>query len=108
MPLVDHLLLILMKLKLNCGRVDLATRFNCSTATVTNVFITITSALHDILYVGMMESNISTAKNQTSLLACFQPFPNCRMSSDWCYSSWGNYLCQWHVWWECLRQGNNS
>ncbi|XP_072564765.1 uncharacterized protein [Paramormyrops kingsleyae] len=81
--LVDQLLLALMKLKLNCGHVDLATRFNCSTATVSNIFTTIVSALYDILYVGMFENNIpSTAKNQTSLPDCFKPFPNCRIVLD--------------------------
>lgn len=83
MLLVDQLLLTLMKLKLNCGHIDLATRFNCSTATVTNIFITIVSALYDTLYVGMLENNIpSRAKNQTSLPDCFQPFPNCRVVLD--------------------------
>ncbi|CAJ1066282.1 uncharacterized protein LOC115593829 [Xyrichtys novacula] len=83
MPLVDQLLLTLMKLRLNCGHLDLATRFNCSTATVTNIFLTIVSALYDILYVGMLENNIpSTAKNQTSLPECFRPFPNCRIVLD--------------------------
>jgi len=46
MPLVDQLLLTLMKLRLNCGHIDLATRFNCSTATVTNILTTIISAQH--------------------------------------------------------------
>ncbi len=83
MPLVDQLLLTLMKLKLNCGHIDLATRFNCSTATVSNTFITIISALYDILYVGLFKNNIpSTAKNQMSLPSCFRPFPNCRMVLD--------------------------
>ncbi|XP_003441398.2 uncharacterized protein LOC100690178 [Oreochromis niloticus] len=83
LPIVDQLLLTLMKLKLNCGHVDLATRFNCSTATVTNIFTTIVSALYDILYVGMLEKNIpSRAENQTSLPDCFQPFPNCRIVLD--------------------------
>ncbi|KAJ8412664.1 hypothetical protein AAFF_G00116150 [Aldrovandia affinis] len=83
MPLIDQLLLTLMKLRLNCGILDLATRFNCCRATVTNIFITISSALYDILYVGMMENNIpSRIKNQTSLPDCFQPFPNCRIVLD--------------------------
>ncbi|KAJ8403675.1 hypothetical protein AAFF_G00350010 [Aldrovandia affinis] len=54
----SRLLLTLMKLRLNCGILDLATRFNCCRATVTNIFTTISSALYDILYVGMMENNI--------------------------------------------------
>ncbi|KAL2086788.1 hypothetical protein ACEWY4_017847 [Coilia grayii] len=83
MPLIDQLLLTLMKLRLNCGVLDLSTRFNCCRATVTNIFITITSALYDILYVGMMENNIpSRLKNQTSLPDCFQQFPNCRIALD--------------------------
>ncbi|XP_028428307.1 uncharacterized protein LOC114551462 [Perca flavescens] len=83
MPLIDQLLLTLMKLRLICGHVDLATRFNCSTATVTNIFTTVISALYDILYVGLLENNIpSTAENQTSLPDCFQPFPNCRIVLD--------------------------
>lgn len=73
MPLVDKLLLTLMKMKLNYGHIDLATRFNCSTATVINIFTTIISALYDILYVGMFENNIpSITKNQTSLSDCFR------------------------------------
>lgn len=82
-PLVDQLLLTLMKLRINCGILDLSTRFNSSRATVTNIFITISSALHDILYVGMMENKIpSRFKNQTSLPECFRPFPNCRIVLD--------------------------
>ena len=82
-PLIDQLLLTLMKLRHNFGHVDLATRFNCSTATVTNIFLTIVSALYDIMYVGMLENNIpSLAKNQTSLPECFRPFPNCRIVLD--------------------------
>ncbi|KAG1927452.1 hypothetical protein F2P79_024242 [Pimephales promelas] len=72
-----------MKLRLNCGHIDLATRFNCSTATVTDIFTSIISALYEILYVGLLENNIpSTTKNQTSLPDCFQPFPNCRIVLD--------------------------
>ena len=81
--LVDQLLLTLMKLRLNPGHLDLATRFNCSTSTVSNVFITILSALYDIFYVGIMENNIpKRTKNQTSLPKCFLPFPNCRIILD--------------------------
>ncbi|XP_029973075.1 uncharacterized protein LOC115406934 [Salarias fasciatus] len=83
MPLVDQLLLTLMKLRINPGRIDLATRFNCSKATVTNVFITVVCALYDVLYVGMLENNIpSLTKNETSLPDCFRNFPNCRIVLD--------------------------
>ncbi|KAK0146330.1 THAP domain-containing protein 11 [Merluccius polli] len=82
MPLIDQLLLTLMKLRLNCGILDLATRFNCCRATVTNIFTTISSALYDILYAGMMDNIPSRVKNQTSLPDCFQPFPDCRIVLD--------------------------
>ncbi|XP_018515653.1 uncharacterized protein LOC108872457 [Lates calcarifer] len=79
-PLVDQLLLTLMRLKLNYRHTDLGIKFNCSKATVVNTFTTIIQALYDILYVGMLENNIpSTAKNQTSLPDCFKPFPSCRI-----------------------------
>ncbi|GLD56981.1 uncharacterized protein AKAME5_000926300 [Lates japonicus] len=79
-PLIDQLLLTLMRLKLNCRHTDLGIKFNCSKATVANTFTTIIQALYDILYVGMLENNIpSTAKNQTSLPECFKPFPSCRI-----------------------------
>ncbi|XP_074538116.1 uncharacterized protein LOC141799700 [Halichoeres trimaculatus] len=83
MLLIDQLLLTLMKLRLNCGILDLSIRFSCCRATVTNIFITISNALHDILHVGMMANKIpSRLKNQTSLPECFQPFPNCRIVLD--------------------------
>ncbi|NP_001373707.1 uncharacterized protein LOC798124 [Danio rerio] len=83
MPLIDQLLMTLMKLRLNCGHTDLATRFNCSTATVTNICTTIVSTLYEILYVGFLEGNIpSKEENQTSLPDCFRPFPNCRLVLD--------------------------
>ncbi|KAL7383879.1 hypothetical protein ABVT39_019793 [Epinephelus coioides] len=61
----------------------LLSKFDLHRATVSNIFINITSALYDILYVGMMENNIpSRFKNQTSLPDCFRPFPNCRIVFD--------------------------
>ena len=72
-----------MKIRLNLGHLDLATRFDVSTATVTNIFLTIVGALHDVLYVGLMKDNIpSRLKNQKCLPSCFAPFPNCRIVFD--------------------------
>ena len=83
MPLVDQLLLTLMKLRLNCGIVDLATRFNCCHTTVANIFASISTALYDILYVGMMENNVPPGADvQTFLPDCLQPFPDCRIVLD--------------------------
>ncbi|XP_030007143.1 uncharacterized protein LOC115431040 [Sphaeramia orbicularis] len=84
LPLVDQLLMTLMKLKLNLSNLDLAKCFDCCTATVTVVVTTIIRGLYDILYVGMMEGNIpSRNKNALSLPACFAPFPNCRIVLDY-------------------------
>ena len=83
LPLIDQIFLTLMKLRLNLGHVDLATRFHCSTATVTNIFLTIVSALHDVLFLEVMDKELpSREKNQTGLPACFEPFPNCRIVLD--------------------------
>jgi hypothetical protein len=71
-----------MKFKLNVGHMDLATRFNCCTATVTNIFTTLCSSLYEILYVGMLETIPSRSKNALSLPKCFTPFPNCRIVVD--------------------------
>uniref|UniRef100_UPI00359029CD uncharacterized protein n=1 Tax=Myxine glutinosa TaxID=7769 RepID=UPI00359029CD len=93
LALVDQLLLTHMKLRLNLGNVDLATRFNCSTATVTNIFTTVVGVLYDILYVGMMENNIpSIAKNQKCLPSCFLPFPNWGTGGEEGGRGGGNFL----------------
>ncbi|XP_038046731.1 uncharacterized protein LOC119720936 [Patiria miniata] len=81
--LLDQLFITLTKLRLNIGHEDIATRFNCSRPTVSNVFNTIISALYNILYVGMMENNIpSRSKNAMSMPSCFSKFPNCRIVLD--------------------------
>lgn len=83
LDLTEQLLLTLMKLHLNVKKLHLSTDFNVSTATVTNVFITIVSALRDILFVGCMRTAIpSRAKNASCAPICFRDFPNCRMVID--------------------------
>lgn len=82
-PLREQLLMTLMKLRLNLADLDLATRFNCGTDTVTNVVITIISSLYDTMYVRIMEGNIpSRNTNLIGLPDCFVPFQNCRMVLD--------------------------
>jgi Helix-turn-helix of DDE superfamily endonuclease len=54
LDLTEQLLLTLMKLCLNIKKLHLATEFNASNATVTNVFFTIVSALYDALFIGIM------------------------------------------------------
>lgn len=83
LSLSEQLLLTLMKLRLRLKNLHLATHFGISTGTVTNVFITIISALYDILYVGIMCNTIpSQRKNAQCLPLCFTQFPNCRIIID--------------------------
>ena len=49
----EQLLLTLMRLRLNLKIAHLSFHFNVSTSTVSNVFVTIVSALFDILYSGI-------------------------------------------------------
>lgn len=83
LPLCEQLLLTLMRLRLNVKVMHLATQFNVSASTVCNVFVTIVSALHDILYKEIMEKNVpSVTQNRACLPRCFAQFPNCRMVID--------------------------
>lgn len=82
-PIEDQLLLTLMKLRLNTPNLDLAVRFNVSTSTVTNIFLTMIEVLHRVLYKGMMHGKLpSLAKNQMSAPESFKPFTNCRVVLD--------------------------
>lgn len=80
--LIDQVFLTLMKLRLNMPTLDLAVRFNCSATTVSNVFITITAALHEILFECFMRTIPSTNKNRACLPECFSSFCNCRLIMD--------------------------
>ena len=51
-PLYDQLLMMLLKLKLNCRDLDLAKRFFVSKTTVSNMVKTIISVLYEILFVA--------------------------------------------------------
>ncbi|XP_072383728.1 uncharacterized protein [Diabrotica undecimpunctata] len=64
LPKIDQMLMTLMKLRLNLPHEDLAIRFNCSTATVTNIVMTWIYALHEILFKQLMEKIPSRKKNK--------------------------------------------
>ena len=82
-PFEDQVLLTLMKLRLNPPNLDLATRFNVSTATVTNIFLTILEVFHVVFFKGLMEGKLpSLAKTQMDAPQCFKQFPNCRVILD--------------------------
>lgn len=53
-----------MKLKLNLTYLDLAHRFNCSHATITNIFITWVHALYDNLFLKCMNKIPTRNKNK--------------------------------------------
>jgi hypothetical protein len=78
--LTDQVFLTLMKLRLNVPTLDLAARFNCSATTVSNIFITITAALHELLFEYFMSTIPSTNKNRSCLPECFSSF--CRLIMD--------------------------
>ncbi len=82
-PLVDQILVTLMKLKLNLRDLDLACRFNISRATVYNIIKTFVCVMHEILYIGTVHDNIPSQKKcKGSLPACFDEFTNARLVMD--------------------------
>lgn len=83
MSRTDQLLLTIMKLKMDPPLLDLAERFNTSQSTVNNIFITHVYALHEIVYVGMVQNKIpSLLKCKASMPASFGDFSSCRLVID--------------------------
>jgi hypothetical protein len=76
--LEDQLLLTFIKLRLNVPILDLAIRFGISEKSASNVFKTFLFALHKLLFVACMSTVPSRTKCQSSVPACFKPFPNCQ------------------------------
>lgn len=79
---MDQLLLTLMKLKLNLLNDDLASRFNISRETVSNIFKTWLYALHEILFQQLMKDVPSRNKNKMCMPASFNHFTNCKIILD--------------------------
>jgi len=83
LPVADQLLLTLMKLRLNCRDLDIAERFAISRTTVSNIIITFISALHEILFDGVMAVGIpSQRKCRGSMPKSFEDFPSARVAMD--------------------------
>ena len=83
LPVADQLLLTLMKLRLNCRDLDIAERFAISRTTVSNIIITFISALHEILFDGVMAVGIpSQRKCRWSMPKSFEDFPSARVAMD--------------------------
>jgi hypothetical protein len=77
----DQLLLTLMKIKMNLPVLDLAERFNTSTASVNNIFISYIYALHETLYEGLIHIP-SLLKCKACMPASFGDFSSCRLVID--------------------------
>ena len=80
-PFEDQVFMTLMKLRQNYTNLHLAQLFNCSSATVTNIFLTFIEVIHTSLH-GLMEKIPSRFKNLSNLPESFKKFPNCRIIID--------------------------
>lgn len=78
----DQLLMTLMKLRLDLRGKDLAVRFGCSPATITNITETWIIALHQILFVQLMKDIPSKEKNMECLPLAFKDFASTRIIID--------------------------
>lgn len=78
----DQLLVTLMKLRMNLPHEDLAVRFNCSAATITNIVMTWLHALHQVFFLHLMKVIPSRRRNQSCLPSAFSSFTNCRIIID--------------------------
>jgi len=71
-----------MKLRLNLPHLDLAYRFNCSSGTITNSFITWVHVFYENLYLRFLLKIPSRNKNKLCLPNSFSSFTNCRIIID--------------------------
>ncbi|XP_061179874.1 uncharacterized protein LOC133188453 [Saccostrea echinata] len=80
----DQLLMTLMKLRLNLRDLDLAERFNTSKSTVSNILNTYVTALHEILFEGVMKAVgiPSQLKCKGSMPKSFEEFSSARIAMD--------------------------
>ncbi|XP_065941422.1 uncharacterized protein [Magallana gigas] len=79
----NQLLIVLMKLKLNLRDIDLAHRFCVSRSTISNIFNTLVHALHEMLYVGVVDTCFpSQLKCKGSMPKSFAEFSSARSSMD--------------------------
>ena len=81
--LQDQLLITLMKLTMNPKDADLALRFSVSRTTISNIFNTLVTALHELLCVGIAEHIFpSQLKCKSSMPRSFEDFGSARASID--------------------------
>jgi DDE superfamily endonuclease/Helix-turn-helix of DDE superfamily endonuclease len=83
LSLEDQLLLTLMKLKLNTKDLDLADRIGSTRTSVQNITYTLISALHEILFEGILKQGIpSQLKCKGSMPKSFECFSSARVAMD--------------------------
>lgn len=78
----NQLLMTLMKLRMDLRYFDLAERFKCSEATVSNVVRTWILAMHEIFFVQLMNEIPTRSKNKKSMPNAFKEFIECRIVID--------------------------
>lgn len=78
----EQLLVTLMKLRINLPHEDLAVRFNCGGATITNIVMTWLHAFHQVFFLQLMKVIPSRKRNQACLPSAFSSFTNCRIIID--------------------------
>ncbi|XP_068732575.1 uncharacterized protein [Montipora capricornis] len=78
----DQIFITLMKVRQNYTQLHLAQLFHCSVATISNIVITFTHVLHEILFDDLMASIPSREKNKISAPSSFRQFESCRIVID--------------------------
>ena len=78
----DQIFITLMKVRQNYTQLHLAQLFHCSVATISNIVITFTHVLHEILFDDLMTSIPSREKNKISAPSSFWQFGSCRIVID--------------------------
>lgn len=78
----DQIFITLMKVRQNYTQLHLAQLFHCSVATISNIVITFTHVLHEILFDDLMTSIPSREKNKISAPSSFRQFESCRIVID--------------------------
>ena len=80
--LQDQVFITLMKLRQNYTNLHLAELLHCSTATISNIILTLVHVLYKVLYEDCLQSVPSKEKNRTSMPDFFSLFGHCKMVID--------------------------
>lgn len=78
----NQLLMTLMKLRMDLCHFDLAERFKCSIATVSNIVRTWIIAMHEIFFLQLMKAMPSRRHNKGTMPVVFKEFSQCRVVLD--------------------------